>query len=90
MDPGGAGFEAETRCPLRGVIGRVLEARVNHQLELESGLSESPESWTGDTDGAWSKPVRWALSGLRKCRFFQTLWLGDHADPSISGEGVVA
>ena len=50
---GGAGFQVESRRPLRGVIGRVLEAKARASHQLESRLSESPESWTGDADRAW-------------------------------------
>ena len=70
---GGAGFQVESRRPLRGVIGRVLEAKARASHQLESRLSESPESWTGDADRAWSESVRWGLRVPRKCRYVQTL-----------------
>ncbi len=80
---GGAGFQVESRRPLRGVIGRVLEAKARASHQLESRLSESPESWTGDADRARSESVRWGLSGQRKCRLRPNVVFGDHGSPSI-------
>ena len=50
--------QVESRLPLRGVIGRNLEAKARASHQLESRLSESPESWTGVADRARSESVR--------------------------------